>query len=242
MVHVDRQRMKGYKMNNAMIVVLIGLLGAATLEAGESLPPKAHPDSTGWQELFAAGLSNAIAPAGIWTVENGELTASKDQCIFTVNQYTNFVLDLEVKMGPAANSGVIVYCSDINNWIPNSVEIQILDDFAPKWAGAAPNWKCGGLFGHSVPKKQAGKKAGEWNRMTVTCTGTMIYVLFNGELATEANLKEWTSAKKNPDGSNIPPWLSRPMAELATKGHIGLQGKHGGAPIYFRNLKIKQIE
>jgi hypothetical protein len=25
-------------------------------------------------------------------------------------------------------------------------------------------------------------------------------------------------------------------------GHIGLQGKHGGAPIYFRNMKIKPLD
>jgi hypothetical protein len=32
------------------------------------------------------------------------------------------------------------------------------------------------------------------------------------------------------------------MAELPTKGRIGLQGKHAGAPIYFRNVKIKAAE
>ena len=52
---------------------------------------------------------------------------------------------------------------------------------------------------------------------------------------------KWTSAKTNPDGSEIPAWLSTPLAELATRGHIGLQGKHAGAPIYFRNLRIKPI-
>jgi len=225
-----------------LVLLVSGLASSMISQAGEVLPLKDHPASAGWQDLFTTNLSNAAAQQGIWTVDNGELTASKDVCIFTTNQYENFILDLEFKMGGAANSGVIIYCSDIGNWIPNSVEVQILDDFAPKWAGAAPNWKCGGLFGHSVPKKQAGRKAGEWNRMTITCKGQTIYVLLNGEQVTEANMKGWTSAKKNPDGSNIPPWLSRPLAELATRGHIGLQGKHGGAPIYFRNVKIKQID
>lgn len=230
-------------MKNAMMLVLASGLGCALLShAGEMLPLKAHPDSAGWDNLFPPGLSNAIAPKAIWTVEDGILTASKDLCIFTSNQYENFILDLEFKMGDAANSGVIVYCSDVNNWIPNSVEIQILDDYAQKWANAAPNWKCGGLFGHTAPKKQTVRKAGEWNRMTVTCKGPMIHVLLNGEQVTDANMKDWTSARKNPDGSGIPPWLSRPLAVLATRGHIGLQGKHGGAPIYFRNLRIRQIE
>ena len=64
--------------------------------------------------------------------------------------------------------------------------------------------------------------------MTITCKGKMIYVMLNGEPVTEMDMSKWTSAKKNPDGSDIPPWLSKPMAELPTKGHIGLQGKHAG--------------
>ena len=48
-------------------------------------------------------------------------------------------------------------------------------------------------------------------------------------------------AKTNPDGSKIPPWLSTPFAKLATKGRIGFQGKHGGVPIYFRNIRIMEL-
>ena len=85
------------------------------------------------------------------------------------------------------------------------------------------------------------KKSGEWNRFTITCSDSMIYVLLNGEQVTVMDMKLWTSAKTNPDGSEIPPWLSTPFAELPTHGHIGFQGKHAGAPIYFRNLKIHEI-
>ena len=69
-----------------------------------------------------------------------------------------------------------------------------------------------------------------------------ISVVLNGQLVTDIDMKKWTSATKNPDGSEIPAWLSKPMAELPTKGRIGLQGKHAGAPIYFRNVKIKAAE
>jgi hypothetical protein len=70
----------------------------------------------------------------------------------------------------------------------------------------------------------------------------MIYVAINGELVTEMDMRKWTSATTNPDGSEIPPWLSKPLAELPTKGHVGLQGKHAGAPIFFRNIKIKPLD
>ena len=81
------------------------------------------------------------------------------------------MIDLEFKNSPGANSGVFVYGSDPKDWIANSVEIQILDDFAAKWAGVPNTWRCAGIFGHLAPAKNVVKKAGEWNRMTVTCKG-----------------------------------------------------------------------
>jgi len=206
------------------------------------IPPKGHPDTTGWDNLFKPDLSDAVFPAGIWTVEDGTITASKDEVIWTKKDYKSFAVDVEFKMGKAANSGVIVYCSNPGDWIPNSIEIQLLDDFAPKWAKADKTWKCGAVFGRLAPTKQTVKKAGEWNRCTVVCKENMIYVVVNGELVNTFDMKKWTDAKLNPDGTKIPPWLSKPAASLPTHGRVGLQGKHGGAPIWFRNMKIKEIE
>ncbi len=42
----------------------------------------------------------------------------------------------------------------------------------------------------------------------------------------------------------IPEWLldpNRPVADMPTSGQIGLQGKHGGAPIFFRHIKFKAL-
>jgi hypothetical protein len=227
-------------MNNALLVpFLFCLLSAGALDSGPD--QKSHPDSRSWPDLFKDDLSNAVYPPGIWTMTDGELTASQDECIWTEGQFEKFILDLEFRTGQAANSGVIVYCSDLKNWIPNSAEIQILDDYAEKWKDVPATWRCGGLFGHLAPSRQTVKKAGEWNRMTVICQGPMIEVILNGEVVVQADIKTWTSAKTNPDGSEIPAWLSRPLAELQTRGHIGLQGKHGGAPIFFRRIKIKAL-
>ncbi len=52
----------------------------------------------------------------------------------------------------------------------------------------------------------------------------------------------YTSGKTNPDGSEIPAWLSNPLATLPLHGYIGFQGKHAGAPIYFRNIRIKELK
>lgn len=229
-------------MKKFVVILAMALTSVSLVSAAEPVPPKAHPDSSGWKNLFAPDLSDTVRPEGVWSVTDGVLTATEDQCIWTKDEYENFVVDLEFKTADGTNSGVIVYSSDMKNWIPNSVEIQIADDYAEKWAKSPGTWQCAAVFGHLAPSKRAVKKAGEWNRMTITCQGPMIYVLLNGEPVTTMDMTKWTSATKNPDGTDIPKWLSKPFATLPTKGHVGLQGKHAGAPIYFRNLKIKTLD
>ena len=201
-----------------------------------------HPDSRNWRPLFSLNLDNAVFTKGVWFInERGDLTASKDEAIWTDRDYGNFILDLEYTFDAAANSGVLIYCDDTANWIPNAVEVQILDDNNPHWAKEQPFARNGGFYGHLPPKVNNVKPAGEWNRMTITAQGKKVKVAVNGEITVDADLGQWTSAKKNPDGTEIPSWLSRPWADLPTKGRIGLQGKHGGAAICFRNVRIKEL-
>jgi hypothetical protein len=202
---------------------------------------RVHPNVSNWENLFAADLSTAMFTEGVWTVDDGILTASEDQAIWTTRDYDNFILDLEFKTASGTNSGVVVYCTDTKDWIPNSVEIQIADDYAEKWAKAPKTWHCGAIFGHLAPSKTMVKKPGEWNHFTITCVDQKIDVVLNAEHIVSMDMSLWTSAKTNPDGSEIPPWLNKPLSKHPTKGRIGLQGKHAGAPIWFRNIKIREL-
>ena len=150
----------------ALVLVVLG-----TAAAAETIPPKTHPDSKDWDQLVADDLSNAQFPAGVWSYKDGILTATEDQCIWTKKDYDDFIVDLEFKTAEGTNSGVIVYCSDMENWIPNSVEIQIADDFAEQWANSPKTWQCGAIFGRLAASESVVKKPGQWNRMTVTCRG-----------------------------------------------------------------------
>ena len=197
--------------------------------------------SVAWEPLFSDDLSNAVYPDGIWTVEHGELTASEDQMIYSKQEYENFVLDLEFKNGPAANSGVFIYLTDPKAWVQNSVEIQIADDWADKWANQNPTWKCGAVFGRLAASEQTVKPAGEWNRYTLICRGPYLDVLLNGVHVNSMDMRQWDSPTHNPDGTKKPGWLSKPLSNHPTKGRIGFQGKHGGAPIWFRNIRVKQL-
>ncbi|MBI1374827.1 MAG: DUF1080 domain-containing protein [Phycisphaera sp.] len=227
----------------AVCVVVTGVLAgvrAADKPLAE-VPPLRHPDSSGWDKLIDDDLSNMILPGNVWSVTDGIMTATEDKNIFTKKKYKDFVLDLEFKTADGTNSGVVVHCSDAQNWIPNAVEIQIADDYSEHWSKADPTWQCAAIFGHLAPTHSAVKKPGEWNRYTITCKGKMIYVLLNGQLVTVMDMAQWTSGKKNPDGSDIPGWMPKPFAELPLEGHIGFQGKHAGAPIWFRNVRIKEL-
>jgi len=203
-----------------------------------------HPNTSGkgWAPLFNDSLSNAIFPKGIWTTEGGVLTASKDETIWSGKDYDNFVLDLEFKNAPGTNSGVVVHASNTEDWIPHSVEIQITDDFSAEWSKAEPDWQCAAIFGHQPATKHIVKPAGEWNHYTVTCKGRMIWVALNGELVNTCNMSLYTSASDNIDGTKALGWLSNPMATLPLHGKIGLQGQHAGAPIYFRNIRVKELK
>jgi len=191
--------------------------------------------------VFRPDLSNTYHIKGVWNFNDGILSAEKDQVIWTKKKYENFILDLDFKNAPGANSGVLVYCTDVNKWMNHSVEIQITDDFSEKWSKSNPTWKCGAVFGHLAPTHSAVKKPGEWNHYRITCKGQNITVELNGETVTKMDMSKWTSASRNPDGSQIPKWINIPFAEMPTKGHIGLQGKHAGVKVYFKNINIKEL-
>jgi len=229
--------MKKTMMAGALLGAVLGMAGCATQ------PACIHPDTSakGWRNLLGDGPLEQVADfkPGTWRRDGKDgITSTVDRALWFKGTYENFVLDFEYKLDPEANSGVIIYCSDLKNWIPNSVEVQLLDDDGAKWRNDPPRLKNGGLYGHVGPAKSAVKPAGEWNRMTVWAEGKHVKVAVNGQPSVDVDLAQYTSAKVNPDGTPIQPWLSKPMAELPTKGAIGLQGKHGGACPYFRNVRI----
>ncbi|MDH6344250.1 hypothetical protein M2480_003061 [Parabacteroides sp. PFB2-12] len=196
-----------------------------------------------WIPLFGEHLSEAHYDPEAWYEANGVLTATKDKVIWTAIEYENFEIDLNFKNDRGTNSGVVVYCTDTTNWIPNSVEVQIADDHYAQWADAKPFERCGAIYGHLGPHtEKVVKKPGVWNHLRIRCSGQHITVVLNGKKITNMNMAQWTSGTENPDGSEIPSWLPTPLADKPTKGYIGLQGKHGAASISFKNIKIRSTD
>ena len=195
-----------------------------------------------FQPLFDQELSNADYPEGVWTRDaEGNLTASEDEIIWTTKEYESFVLCLEFKNSEGTNSGVFFYASDTGNWVTDSVEVQIADDYAERWSKRPRSWQAGAFFGRQGAYKRAVRPPGEWNQMVIIAAGPMISVHLNGERVNGFDLRDFTSAQSNPDGSTPPSWLSKPPADLPLKGKIGFQGKHGNAPIHLRNIEIMEL-
>ncbi|MDF1576744.1 MAG: DUF1080 domain-containing protein [Bacteroidales bacterium] len=191
--------------------------------------------------LFGENYSLADYEEGSWVVRENLLTALEDQVVWAPGEYENFRLEFEFMNEAGTNSGIIVYCTDQENWIPNSVEIQIADDHG-MWGDERKDYQCGAIFGHLPANEQKVVKVpGEWNHMEITFKGQLIEVVLNGKKVTTMDMSLWKSGTSNPDGSEIPGWLPTPFAELPTKGYIGFQGKHGDSSITFREIRIRKL-
>jgi len=215
-------------------IVSLGLLVLIAFSSCSIIAPDGKP-------LLGEDYWLAVFEEGSWEVEEDVLVAYEDKVLWAPGEYENFEMKFEFMNEAGTNSGIIVYCTDQENWIPNSVEIQIADDYG-KWEDQRKDFQCGAIFGHLPANEQKVVKVpGEWNQMEVTCKGQIIEVVLNGKKVTTMDMSEWTSGTTNPDGSEIPSWLPTPFAELPTKGSIGFQGKHGDSSIRFRNFRIKEL-
>ncbi|MBE0537504.1 MAG: DUF1080 domain-containing protein [Phycisphaerae bacterium] len=188
----------------------------------------------GWQDLIAADLSNATLKEGAWTFADGVLARNGGGDIWTKESYGDFILDLEFKVDPKTNSGVFIRTSDIKDCVQTGIEIQIYDSFG----GEPGKHSCGAIYDCLAPEKNAVKKAGEWNHLTVMAMGSRLRVTMNNEPIINMNLDDWTEAGKNPDG--IKNKFKTAYKDMARSGAIGFQD-HGN-PVWYRNMKIRTID
>ena len=73
--------------------------------------------------------------------------------------------------------------------------------------------------------------------MTLTANGPKITVALNGKTIVEANIDDWKTANKNPDGTKNK--FKTALKDLPRSGHLGFQ--YHGHPVWFRNVKLKQL-
>lgn len=187
---------------------------------------------SGWQNLLKNDLSNATYNDGSWTMDGGELAWHGGGYIWTKERYGDFILDLEYRVSEGANSGVFFRTADLEDIVHTGIEVQIHETTDGSKYGA-----CGAIYDCLAPSKNVAKKAGEWNHYTITCKANRITVVLNGEQIIDMDLNRWTEPHQNPDGTKNK--FKTAYRDMAREGHIGFQDH--GQPVWFRNLKIKEI-
>lgn len=216
--------------------LLIGSLAAPASAAENTLTAKEK--SQGWKLLFdGKTLQGWVVPGRKegWTVEDGTIVcqAQGGGDLRTTEQYGNFILSLDFRLTPGANSGVFVRIADPADPVQTGIEVQLLDSF-----GKPPSrWDCGAVYDCLAPSKEPCRPAGEWNTMVITCKDNLITVRLNNEDIIRMNLDEWTTAGKNPDGT--PNKFRTAYKEMARRGFIALQDH--GSRLWFRNIKIRPL-
>ncbi len=206
----------------------------------------AEPGQAGWVSLFdGKDLSGWIAgPDSHWVVEDGVIALKRPpdgrehngDYLWTKGTYGDFVLELEFKVPPRANSGVFLRTSDLRDPVYTGIEVQIANSYGAK--GANRGGTAGAIYDCLAPSKNAIRKPGEWNQLRVACQGSKIAVVLNGEPVIDMDLDRWTEPKKNPDGT--PNKFPRAVKDFARRGHVGLQDH--GLPVWYRNLRIRPLD
>ncbi len=201
-----------------------------------SAAPASHPDTAGWKNLIAPDLSNVDMPAGSWEMKEGVLVAKTHDTIWTKESYDNFILDLEFKVAKESNSGVFLRSGNTKD-VLSALEVQVHESEDGALYGMV-----GAIYNAQPPAKKMQKPVGEWNHFTLTCNDSKVSLVFNGEEVWDVDLNNWKEPHQNPDGTKNK--FAKALKDFSRKGAIGLQGLHGKAqsPVWYRNLKIKEIK
>jgi sugar phosphate isomerase/epimerase len=195
-----------------------------------------HASSPGkWpspQPLLKPDLSNAEFPEGAWAWEGDVLVSKGGGDLWTTKSYGNFALSLEFRVEAGGNSGVFLRASDIQDWLHNAIEVQILQGDARN-----PRHVVGSLFDVAAPTRQLPITPGQWHQFVIIARGPKIEIFLDAEKITDVDLNQWTTPGENPDGT--PNKFRKAYRDMAREGRIGLQ--YHGDPVAFRNLLIEEL-
>jgi hypothetical protein len=183
-----------------------------------------------------------------WIVEDGCLVGlglggDIGGDIVSTEEYGNFILKWEWKLGPHGNSGVMYHVTegaDYDAAYETGPEYQLIEDDDFREANGEPyeleEWqKTGADYAMYIPPEDKELHTGDWNSSMIMFTEEKAEYWLNGKKTVEFVpwSDDWYERRNNGK------WDAYPDYGLAGKGKIALQDH--GSKIWFRNLKIKPL-
>jgi hypothetical protein len=172
---------------------------------------------------FAGAIDNYV-------VEDGAIRCleGKGGTLFTKARYGDFVARLQFRLPPGGNNGLAIRYPGSGDAAYDAVEVQVLDNTAPKYSKLKPWQYHGSLYGLVPAARGFLRPVGEWNFEQVTVKGSRITVELNGSVIVDADVadQEPLSGKDHP-------------GRFRTEGHFGFCGHSD--PVAFRDVRIKSL-
>jgi hypothetical protein len=224
-----------------MIKTLAGLLLMLVISCSPALARKGK-----WKVLFAGqatgawrGFKQDAFPDKAWKVEAGTLktiVGGQPRDIITREKYRDFELELEWKIAPGGNSGIIYLVSeDFDQTYQTGPEMQVLDD-AKHADGKEPKTSAGSLFALIAPdNNKVLEPVGSWNKVRLIVHNRHVEHWLNGRkvLAYELGsdqLRALVAASK---------FKSFPRFAQNREGYLALQNH--GDEVWYRKIRIRSL-
>jgi hypothetical protein len=226
--------MNGNLIRSAMAAGVVAMAGFAS--AADS----------GWTVLFDGtktdawktyGKDASLSACG-WVVEKGTLRAAPEaqtKCdLATKESFKDFELELEWKVSPGGNSGVMYDVAETDKpSYHTGPEMQVLDDGGHQ-DGRNPKTSAGSLYALVAPAGKTLKPVGEWNQARLVKKGAHVEHWLNGTKLLEYELGSPALTALIAD-SKFKDWKN-----FAREGQGRLVLQHHGQEVWFRNVRVKK--
>jgi hypothetical protein len=190
----------------------------------------------GFKFLFdGSSLDAWTGDSATYVLENGCIVmhpeAKTSGNLYSKEEFDDFVLRFDFMLTPGANNGLGIRHKEIVAEGASGIELQILDNEAPRYKDLKPYQYHGSVYGYIPAKRGYLKPAGEWNTQEVVANGNRITVKLNGVVIVDGDLKE---ATKDIPADKIS------KALFVKKGHIAFLGH--SSVVSFKNIRIKTLK
>ena len=249
------------KINQFPVLLIASMLGVSSSFSQSNVADNIlsqKEKSDGWKLLFDGKTTTGWHTYGkesagkAWVVNDGAFYLNAQNLktpgdneggdLVTNDEYENFDLKLDWKIGMKGNSGIIFYIHEDTAKYPatymTGMEMQVLDNGTPTRKGHDDaklySHRAGDLY-DLLASKDVAHPQGEWNHVEIISVNGKLDFYINGEHTLSTTIWDDTWKKM----IAISKFRDMPGFGTFKKGKISLQDH--GEDVWFKNIKIKRL-